>query len=374
MTIPPLQGGGGAVPPFHLPVLTAPVRTGAPPIIGGDPLLWPQGAPPSVPGSQLREDAPISLAGRLELGDVLPDTTRLALALESATRALQSGRAEAVLAELDAVWSHQLAADSPWYLRGGALQLLGRTTDTEQVLRDAVARLPRSAAILYLLGVHTAHRGQFDAARLANDHALSLHPAEPLLWLQRAALAQQNGMHELSTSIMQHAQTLAPAFPAEDWLLMLARLGEARGRTPTPTYQRAVARLTPATMPAVKEQASGSAAIATAPTPLPLPATPLEAAVRYGLTLLESPTQSARTATGATGATGATAADDAMTQLAGMLSGAQGAPPSRVELPSWDAIALGMSLAVLAFVPPLRIPALMIAGASMMLLVSRRMR
>jgi len=371
MTIPPLVGGGGALPPFRLPVLTAPVSTVGPARVGAEPTLLPKGTPATATGTGLRDDAPISLAGRLEQGDVLPDTTKLALALESATRALQSGRAGAVLAELDAVWSHQLAADSPWYLRIGALQLLGRTVDAEQVLRDAVSRLPRSAAILYLLGVHIMHRGQVEAAKLANDHALALHPTEPLLWLQRAALAKQNGLPDLAASTMQHAQTLAPTFPADDWLSMLVRLGELRGRTPTPTYQRAIGKLTPSTLPAIEEQPGTRVSIALAATSLPLPATPLEAAVRYGLMLLESPTQSARTATGATGAT---AGADAMAQLAGMLSGIQGVPSSRVELPSWDAIALGISVAVLAFVPPLRIPALMIAGASVMLLVSRRMR
>ena len=370
MTIPPLQGGGGRIPPFRLPTMTAPVSVGIPPLVGDDPLPLPQGAPPAVPGGQLRTDAPISLAGRLELGDVLPETTKLALALESATRALQSGKPDTVLAELDAVWSHQLASDSPWYLRGGALQLLGRTTDAEQVLRDAVARLPRSAAILYLLGVHTAHRGQPDAARLANDHALALHPAEPLLWLQRAALAMREGTPEMADAIMQQVRTLAPAFPADDWLVMLARLGQSRGRTPTPTYQHALARLTPASVPiiAADSPAPGSTPYTAASTAL---ATPLDAAVRYGLTLLASPTQSARTATGVSGAFIAGAA---MADLAGIMRGLESRPATRTGLPSWEALTLGLCVAVIAFVPPLRIPALMLAGAAAMLLVSRRMR
>ncbi len=371
MTIPPLQGGGGGIPPFRLPVLTAPVTVGIPPLIGDDGVLLPQGAPPSIPAAQPREDAPISLAGRLEMGDVLPETTQLALALESATRALQSGKPDTVLAELDAVWSHQLASDSPWYLRGGALQLLGRTTDAEQVLRDAVARLPRSAAILYLLGVHTAHRGQPDAARLANDHALALHPAEPLLWLQRAALAMRDGTPDMADAIMQQVRTLAPAFPADDWVVMLARLGQSRGRTPTPTYQQALARLTPASVPVIEAESPAPGTTtphAAAPTAL---ATPLDAAVRYGLTLLESPTQSARTATGVSGTrTGS----DAMSDLAGIIRGLESRPVTRTELPSWEALTLGLCLAVITFVPPLRIPALMLAGAAAMLLVSRRMR
>ncbi len=362
------------MPPFRLPVLTAPVLGGIPPRIDDDPLLPPKGAPQSPQSPQpstLRDDAPIALAGRLELGDVLPDTTRLALALEGATRALQSGKAEAVLAELDAVWSHQLASDSPWYLRGGALQLLGRTADAEQVLRDAVARLPRSAAILYLLGVHTAHRGQPEAARLANDHALALHPTEPLLWLQRAALATREGTPDMATAILQHVRTLAPAFPADDWLTMLARLGEPLARTPTPTYQKAIARLTPSSLPAVESNEAAPATIAAAQIPPNASASALDAAVRYGLTLLEAPTHSARTATGVSRASGSS---DAVSQLGAIIRGIESQPLQRAELPAWDTITLAICVVVIALVPSLRIPALMLGGAATMLLVARRLR
>lgn len=364
MTIPPLQGGGIGIPPFRIPVLTAPVSTGVPPVVGEEPLLLPQGAAPSAPGASPRDDAPISLAGRLDVGDVLPDTTQLALALESATRALQSGRADVVLAELDAVWSQQLDADSPWYLRSGALQLLGRTSDAEQVIRDAITRLPRSAAMLYLLGVHTAHRGHPDAAKMANDHALSLHPTEPLLWLQRAALAQRNGIPDVAAALRSHVQSFEPAFPADDWLLMLARVGELRGRTPTPVMQRTVTRSTPLSLPAITGRPRDQVTVAAAP--LPLPSTPLEAAVRYGLILLESPTQSARAATGA-----ATSVDG-MTPLAQMISAPDATPPSRAPMPSWESITLAIGVAVLVLVPPLRVPALMLCGATAALLVSRR--
>lgn len=364
MTIPPLQGGGTGVPPFRVPVLTAPVSTGVPPVIGEESPLLPQGAVPSSPAAPPRDDAPIILAGRLEVGDQLPDTTQLALALESATRHLQHGRADAVLAALDAVWSQQLAADSPWYLRSGALQLLGRTADAEQVIRDAIARLPRSAAILYLLGVHTAHRGHPDAAKLANDHALSLHPTEPLLWVQRAALAQSNGIPDVVTAIISHVASLEPSFPADDWLLMLARVGEQRGRTPTPVLQRVITRSTPSLLPAVTATPLDVAVVG--PSPLPSPSTPLEAAVRYGLTLLESPTQSARTATGAL------TASDGVTPLSQMLSAHNATPRSRAQLPSWESIALAIGVAVIVLVPTLRVAAVLICGAAAISMVSRR--
>ncbi len=364
MNIPPLQGTGAGMPPFRVPVLTAPISTGVPPLIGDDELAGvPLGAPSAPPGGSARQDPPISLAGRLDTGNVLPETTKLALALESATRALQHGRVDQVLTELDAVWSNQLASDSPWYLRTAALQVLGRLGDAEQVMRDAIERLPRSAALLYLLGVHTAFRGQPDAARLANDHALALHPAEPLLWLQRAALAERGSMADGAAAMLAHVEAMEPAFPASQWLATLMRLGEGSARTPTPVMQRAIARLTPSSIPVVSDQPT-----ATPPSALPIPPSVLEHAVRYGLTLLESPTQSARTATQASSASSRSG------NYAGIITGPAPLPPVRAELPSWDTLILAAGVIVIVVIPPLRIPAMMICGACAMLIIARKLR
>ena len=360
MTILPLSGSGSAVPPSRVPVLTAPVSTGVPPIVGDEALHTPRGAPAS-PSAATRADAPISLGGRLDTGDALPETTRLAMALESATRAMQNGRPEQVLSALDAVWSSQLAADSPWYLRAAALQLLGRMTDAEQVMRDAIERLPRSAALLYLLGVHTSYRGHPDAARLANDHALALHPTEPLLWLQRAALAAQSGMPDTAAAILERVRTTEPAYPATQWLATLLRLNGVATRSPTPGAQRAIGRLTPSSVARISEQKSAPPSASVVPSLL-------ENAVRYGLTLLESPTQSARSATPLH-----TSVDPAV-QYAAVL--AHTAPPQSVrsDAATWEPLVLVTGIAVIAFVPPLRLPALMLCGAMTMLIVSRRLR
>ena len=360
MTISPLSGSGSTIPPFRVPVLTAPVSTGVPPI-GGEEPLQPRGAPGAPTGTPLRDDAPILLGGRLDGQNLLPETTQLALALEAATRAIQNGRPELVLSELDAIWSNQLAADSPWYLRTAALQLLGRMTDAEQVMRDAFERLPRSAALLYLLGVHTSYRGYFDAARIANDHALALHPNEPLLWLQHAALESHTSGADSAGAILERILTMAPSFPAEQWLATLIRLSGAATRSSTPVMQRAIERLTPSSMPAIAGQ----------PTPTqtaPVVTSALETAVRYGLTLLESPTQSARNATSVH------AIPDPAIQYAEMLSQATPTTPLRRGTAAWEPFTLVTCLIVLAFVPPLRIPALLLSGAMTMLIVARRLR
>lgn len=363
MTIPPLQGGGMGAPAFRIPVLTAPISTGVPSLINDDEIgLHPDTSSSPIAPTTARADAPISLAGRLEAGDVLPETTQLALALESATRALQNSRPDLVLRELDAVWSNQLTADSPWYLRTAALQLLGRTSDAEQVLRDAIALLPRSAAMLYLLGVHTSHRGQTDAARLVNDHALALHPTEPLLWLQRAALAQRSAAHETAMDILGHVQSMESTLPASHWLATLARLGDPSLHRATPAVQRALTRLTPSTVPAIE-----SGVLALVPHSPEQPVSVLETALRYGLTLLESPTQSARKAT-AHSVSGTT-----VTDIGAMMSAASSLASARVELPTWETLVLVTGLMVIAFVPSLRIPALLVTGVVAMLIVSRRM-
>ena len=394
MTIPPLPGVGSAQQAVRQPLLTAPVLTGVPPTVADT--VRPDTGRTRGPEAQApaRPDAPISLAGRLEHGDTVPETTDLAMALESATRAMQKGRPDLVLSDLDRVWSDSLASDSPWYLRGAALQLLGRTSDSEQVLRNAVERLPRSAAILYLLGVHTSNRAHLDAAKIASDHAVALHPNEPLLWLQRAALAFRSGQTETAAALTAHAETLEPAFPVPQWLETLIALTEreapAAGQRATPVIQRAVGRLTPASLPALDALAlavnAGNQKALVASTsrdgsagpefPVPPPASAptashlLETAVRYGLTLLDSPTESARSATHHPGAIDERAAADAAARFAS----APVVAPSRGIGPSWEALVLATCAVIIAFVPVARVPALIVTGVTIVLMASRRPR
>ncbi len=395
MTIPPLPGAGSAQQAVRQPLLTAPVLTGVPPTVADT-------ARPATGGTTrgteaqapARPDAPISLAGRLEHGDTVPETTDLAMALESATRAIQKGRPDLVLSDLDRVWSDSLASDSPWYLRGAALQLLGRTSDAEQVLRNAVERLPRSAAILYLLGVHTSNRAHLDAARIANDHAVALHPNEPLLWLQRAALAFRSGQSETAAALAAHAETLEPAFPVPQWLETLIALTEREApvtvQRATPVIQRAVGRLTPASVASLgalaatvnagnqkalvastsREGSPGAETPAMQPGTAPLASHVLETAVRYGLTLLDSPTESARSATHQPGAIDERAASDAAARFAS----AAVVAPTRGIGPSWEALVLATCAVIIAFVPVARVPALIVTGVTIVLMASRRPR
>jgi hypothetical protein len=392
-------------------------------------------APPAPP----RADAPITLAGRLTPAAPLPELTELALALETATRALQSGRPDQVLAALDRVWTDQHTVESPWYLRTAALELLGRPADAEQMIRDAIARLPRSAAMLYMLGVHMAQQGQPQAARIASDHALALHPTEPLLWVQRAALALRAGDAAQVDAIVQRLMASDPQVPAREWIRVLAQLGAARvprstplstpvtpppaspqtpQRTPTPAHtpalpaarlptpastaivrqllartdrtdepaalttrtgtpvtQRSVRHGTPATpqraigsgtpargVPAITEQAAQTEPAST----------PLDAALRYGLTLLPSPTTSARAAQTVP------SPDDAAVRYG---RGRTPTPPVTGVIPPQSAaavrpggvlplvLALALVLAIIA--PPLRIVACLIGGGALIALAVR---
>ncbi len=366
MTIPPLQGGVTGAPPLRIPVLTAPVSTGVPSIKddqGRDASI--DAATSRAPdGAVRRDDAPIALAGRLESGDLLPDTTELALALESATRLLQHGRADDVLRALDRVWSEHLDADSPWYLRAAALQLLGRTADAEQVLRNAIARLPRSAAMLYLLGVHTAARGHIDAAHLASAHALAMHPTEPLLRLQGAALSVRNAPTEAIDVLLEQIRAQDPGFPAEIWLATLIRLhDDAARRNSAPPVRVTQPRLTPVALSSVDTPLVTHAPLAPAHGAL-------ESALRYGLSLLEAPTQSARMATRASGRV----ARQTDPSLAALVAAADAVRPTPATLPTWEALLLIAAVLVMSLVPPMRIPALLLAGVAALALASRRLR
>jgi hypothetical protein len=343
-------------------VLTAPVRTGVPPV-ADDRTSTASLAQPISRGAPVG-DAPITLAGRLQLGDALPETTALALALENATRAMQRGRADLVLSELNAVWSPRLASDSPWYLRTAALQLLGRTSDAEQMMREAIALLPRSAAMLYLLAVHTANRGQPEAAQLANDHALLLHPNEPLLLLQRAALSHTHASTEFLASLLHQVATLAPHLPLTQWFTTLATLGSNRVRQPTPAASHALASLTPRSSGAFTADVRALLDAAKQPPP----ATALEGAVRYGLSLLDSPTHCARVAT--VGAERG-APDGSVYALR---ASSTVATPHIVAAEAWEIFCVTAGIAVFAFVPTLRLAAALALGVAVTVSIARRMR
>jgi tetratricopeptide (TPR) repeat protein len=213
MTGPRISGmAGSSLGPVHTgPILTPASTRGV--SSDGAPVA-PVGRPTPVP---------VTLAGRLaaaELGDLV-STANVEMTLEAATRALQHGRADDVLGILDPIWRDDVASDSPWYLRAAALEVLGRTSDAESILRDAIARLPRSAALLYLLGVHAAARGQGDAALVASAHALQVHPEEPLLLVQRAALRRAAGAHDDADALIARARWAAPDLPVDRWLELL---------------------------------------------------------------------------------------------------------------------------------------------------------
>jgi tetratricopeptide (TPR) repeat protein len=360
MTIPPLGPHSVGRSVMRTPTLTGAINAAVLPVIGdGKTPITP--ARPVTP-LQPAADAPITLAGRLDAGGQLPEATALALALEQATRAMGAGRADLVLSVLDPVWSDRLGSDSPWYLRTAALELLGRTSDAEQVMREAIARLPRSAAMLYLLGVHSTARGQLDAARLANDHALTLHPSEPLLLLQRAALMQASESATSLASLLEQVCTLAPTLPIAQWFTTLASLGHKRIGRPTPAASMALARLTPHSMAAISEHRGAA----------PSSQVPLEAAVRYGLTLLDSPTQSARAATGGSSRIDP---DVRYSQSTAAVRPELPRPSMRaLPFPHWDTLALAAGLLILLLVPALRTPAIAVTGLAAVVMIVRRVK
>lgn len=304
-------GGDGNVPP----VFTGPVFTVVPGrgrIEGAVPPVDPvRGGDGAADAPDAEAPPPITLAGRLASGDALPPAPALAIALEQATRALQGGRAHEVLAALDTIWSSQLAHDSPWYLRAAALELLARHDDAAGLLREAIAQLPSSPALLYLLGVHATIAGDDAAAHLATAHAHALHPDDPVLLVLRAAVLSRSGQAAEANALLAHAVALAPALPVRDWYAVLARLGRlpashAADDAHAAHGARDVARLTPASMRLVTDGATDDRPLdepSSWSAPLePTPERPeipfgLSDAVRYGLALLDAPGVAARAAT-----------------------------------------------------------------------------
>ncbi|MCU0625814.1 MAG: hypothetical protein MUF21_04900 [Gemmatimonadaceae bacterium] len=384
-------GGVGGEPSIPS-ILTGPVVTGIPGSARvGTPVAPVDPVPPVVPGAaEATPLADVALAGRLATGDVLPEPAALALALEQATRALQGGRAHDVLATLDATWSARLAHDAPWYLRAAALELLARGDDAAAVLRDAIAALPRSAALLYLLGVHALAGGDDGAAQLATSHAVALHPDDPVLLTLRAAIEMRAGRAPEAEALLARASTRAGALPVREWFAALVRMPATRGASmpgrataPTPrgtatmrATPRALPAVTPGAMPItsaarqtphasplVRPTPHGQDAVRATPLgsrPIPSPDSrdheSLHEAVRYGLALLDPPAVAAREAVRRRTRTGELLAIAA--QHAGIA-----APPIARRPPHVAALLVAVLLVGGLTTPVTRTAAMVVAGA-----------
>ena len=212
--------GGVPIPP------TAPVRPAAPSrALVPVERVGPRPAPP---------DSPLGRSG-IELEDLLfaPDVleTRDAVApvamemgLETARRQLLQRQPAEALESLDAVWARAATSEEGWYLRAGALTVLGHPQEGDRVASDGLDVQPQSLALRLVQSVARALVGDISGARAALFPALDEAPHDPVLLAQQAVLLARQGHTDDATDILAALQDEVPDHPALAWARAMVRM------------------------------------------------------------------------------------------------------------------------------------------------------
>ena len=200
------------------------------------PVGAPAGSPLGRSGLDLAE-----LLGTLDTIAPRPRTPAVALevGLEQARGALLRNLAGDALAALDSVWEGARRTEEGWYLRSGALTVLGLPGESDRVAEEGLATRPASAGLRFLQSLARLAVGDIAGARTALQPALERAPDDPLLVVQQAVVLARQGDARGADALLQRAVRASPEHPAVDY-------GRAAVRAATADATRSVSRSTPA--------------------------------------------------------------------------------------------------------------------------------
>jgi hypothetical protein len=164
----------------------------------------------------------VSLMDLLATTDVLvarKDVAPVALdmGLETARGALLRQRPGEALEALDAIWSRASASEEGWYLRSGALTVLGLASEADRVAVDGLERAPGSLALRFVLALARGARGDLAGARAALAPALEAAPHEPVLLAQQATMLARQGRGAEGEVLLARVRAATPDHPAVRW-------------------------------------------------------------------------------------------------------------------------------------------------------------
>ena len=182
---------------------------------------------PAVPTEDVGAEGPLHRSGLpledvLEQGDLLQTRTAVprgaaAMGMAQARIALLRHLPGDALAALDEVWIGAERSEEGWYLRAGALTVLGLPGEADRVAGEGLERRPASLALRFLQSVARSITGDFSGARVALSPALESEPADPVLRLQQAVvLGRQGHLHDAG-ELISAVQQEFPDHPALAW-------------------------------------------------------------------------------------------------------------------------------------------------------------
>jgi Flp pilus assembly protein TadD len=162
------------------------------------------------------------------------DPLSLQVALEEARQGIVRNEPHRALEALDRVWTDDLIDEEPWYLRGGALGLLGRTADAEEIVRTGLARRPTSVALHLLNAIVRLDVSSLTEAQTSLTRALSIRPDEPLLLAQLAVVAHRQGRTADAQMLIARAAQINPLDLAIPYAKEQIEIAPSRGAAAVP--------------------------------------------------------------------------------------------------------------------------------------------
>lgn len=207
-------GGAGGVP---IPP-SAPVRPAAP----SRAVVPVERVGPRTPTASPLGRSGVALEDLLFAPDLLESReaatpVAMEMGLETARRHLLQRQPAESLASLDAVWGRAEGSEEGWYLRAGALTVLGHPQEGDTVAGEGLEMQPQSLALRLVQSVARALVGDLSGARAALYPALDAAPDDPVLLAQQAVVLARQGHADDAADLLQQIAYAAPDHPALAW-------------------------------------------------------------------------------------------------------------------------------------------------------------
>jgi len=151
----------------------------------------------------------------VERGTVAP--VALDVGLETARGALLRGLAAESLATLDGVWERAQLTEEGWYLRSGALTVLGLPGEAERVSTEALQLKPSSVALRFMQSLARLASGDVPGARGAIAAAIEQQTTHPVLLMQQVIVLARQGNRTEAERLLQQVMRVFPDHPAVEF-------------------------------------------------------------------------------------------------------------------------------------------------------------
>ncbi len=141
----------------------------------------------------------------------------LEVGLEQARSALLRNLPGDSLAALDGVWERARRTEEGWYLRSGALTVMGLPGECDRVAGEGLAARPDSTALRFVQSLARLGLGDLSGARATLQPALMVAPKEPILLAQHAVMLGRQGDGAGAESALARIAAVDPEHPALLW-------------------------------------------------------------------------------------------------------------------------------------------------------------